>query len=381
MTRRLLAAAVLALAAAPVARASIPAGFTARGYAPGKTATIAVDGPLRTLTVQLFQCGPGGGRLALVPVDDPRKVRTRAIRIRLWTWPSGLYFAKLTGAGGETGYAPFVLRPPTLGHARIAVVEPTNTWQAYNNWAGQSWYFGGGDTVSLDRPYLGNGVPPHFLGYDLGFLRWLARTGKQVDFLSEDDLERLQSGRRLAQLYDLVVYPGHSEYVTQHEYDLVQGYRDAGGNLMFLSADNFFYRVVRSGDTITRSGRWRDLGPPESALIGVQYVNWNESAFPNVPYTVATDGWPFAGTGLHAGSRLGDYGIEIDGTTADSPPGTEVLAQIPNDFGPGQSAQMTYYERGGAKVFAAGVMNFGGTALWPGVTRVLENVWDRLSRP
>jgi hypothetical protein len=43
-----------------------------------------------------------------------------------------------------------------------------------------------------------------------------------------------------------------------------------------------------------------------------------------------------------------------------------VLARIPDAFGPGKSAEMTYYEtRRGAKVFAAGVMNFGGSALWP----------------
>ena len=43
---------------------------------------------------------------------------------------------------------------------------------------------------------------------------------------------------------------------------------------------------------------------------------------------------------------------------------------------------MTYYETaGGAKVFAAGVMNFGGSALWPGVSRIVENLWHRLAVP
>jgi hypothetical protein len=58
-----------------------------------------------------------------------------------------------------------------------------------------------------------------------------------------------------------------------------------------------------------------------------------------------------------------------------------VLAQIPDDFGPGQSAEMTYYERGGAKVFAAGVMNFGATSGWPVVSKLMENLWARLSTP
>lgn len=67
--------------------------------------------------------------------------------------------------------------------------------------------------------------------------------------------------------------------------------------------------------------------------------------------------------------------------TAASPPGTQVLAQIPNDFGPGISADMTYYEQGAAKVFAAGVMNFGATASWPVLSTLMANLWARLSTP
>jgi len=32
-------------------------------------------------------------------------------------------------------------------------------------------------------------------------------------------------------------------------------------------------------------------------------------------------------------------------------------------------------------VFAAGVMNFGGSALWPGVRQMMQNLWAKLSRP
>ena len=45
------------------------------------------------------------------------------------------------------------------------------------------------------------------------------------------------------------------------------------------------------------------------------------------------------------------------------------------------TAQMTYYDDAGAKVFSAGVLNFGTTALWPTVSQILENVWERLSVP
>ena len=59
-----------------------------------------------------------------------------------------------------------------------------------------------------------------------------------------------------------------------------------------------------------------------------------------------------------------------------------MLAQIPDLFGPGITAQMTYYETvGGAKVFAAGALDFGGSStFWP-VKRMLDNLWARLSQP
>ena len=59
-----------------------------------------------------------------------------------------------------------------------------------------------------------------------------------------------------------------------------------------------------------------------------------------------------------------------------------MLAQAKNLFGKGRSAEMTYYETpAGAKVFSAGAINFGGTAEYPVVSRLLANLWHRLSRP
>ena len=42
----------------------------------------------------------------------------------------------------------------------------------------------------------------------------------------------------------------------------------------------------------------------------------------------------FAGTGLADGDRFGRYGFEIDARSPASPPGTQVLASIPNLMGP-----------------------------------------------
>jgi hypothetical protein len=322
---------------------------------------------------------------------DLRAGPARRLQVPIGAWPSGLYVARLRGSGGE-GVAPFVVRPRRLGAQRVAVVLPTNTWQAYNlrdvdgNGVGDSWYAHAAvAAVDLSRPYLDDGMPPRFRGYDRGFLRWLALHRLEADFLADDDLERVASGGTLARLYDLIIFPGHEEYVTTHAYDVVERFRDLGGNLAFLSSNNFFYRVARRGRLLFKLGRWRDLGRPEAALVGIQYVDWNQNRYPNRPYAVtgaARAPWLFAGTGLRDGGSFGKYGIEIDARTPQSPPRIQVLARIQDAFGPGKSAEMTYYEtRRGAKVFAAGVMNFGGSALWPGVRTMVENLWRRLATP
>jgi hypothetical protein len=56
-------------------------------------------------------------------------------------------------------------------------------------------------------------------------------------------------------------------------------------------------------------------------------------------------------------------------------PRTRVVAEIPNIFGPGFSAQMSYYEtRAGAKVFAARAFSIA-TAVWLApVKQMVENL-------
>lgn len=378
---------------------SIPAAFTAPSYAPGNEARLVVWSRPRDLTIQLFRAGPEKTRslrddvMRGVPVTVRRNERMSdgAVDVRTPIGPSGLYFAKLTAPGGEVGYAPFVLRPRVLGRVRVLVVLPTNTWEAYNlrdvdgNGVGDTWYADSRiPSVDLRRPFLDRGVPPHFREYDQGFLRWVAHTGRRPEFLSDDDLERL-SGDRLAKLYDLIVFSGHEEYVTPRIYRAIARYHSLGGHLAFLSANNFFYRVVRRGHRIFRTGRYRDIGMDSARITGARYVGWFEGKYPTHPYTVTgaeLAPWLFAGTGLHDGSTFGSYGIEIDARGLGSPAGTLVLARIPDEFGPGRPAEMTYYEtKRGAKVFDAGAINFGGTAEWPVVSRILDNLWARLSKP
>jgi hypothetical protein len=401
---RLLVDGVLS-ATAVVRVLDIDAGFTRESYGPGQTARLSLSTDARGLTLRFMQAGPerspnifayGNDELHGVPAGPgwklrwTRRMRPGTLRLRIPSGPSGLYFLQLKADDGREGFAPFVLRPSRIGIHRIAVVFPTHTWQAYNfrdvngDGLGDTWY--AVDTVhavDVTRPLLHHGVPTHFRGYQVGFLRWLYQSGKQVDFISDCELDRL-SGARLARSYDLVVLLGHHEYMTTQAYDALTRYRDLGGNLMFTSTTNFLYRVVRHRRWMIRTQPWRDLGRPEAALIGVEYLH-NDFGRHFGSYVVAgreQAPWAFAGTGLHDGDRFGIGGIEIDARSAASPPGTIVLARMANLQGPGLSAEMTYYTtRTGAKVFAPGTLNFAGTALWPSMRIIMENVWEHLARP
>ena len=235
--------------AGPVVRVlGLDAAAAARSYLPGETAQIVVRADARSLTLQLFRSGTettptyANNLLHGDPVGEPQTIdwATLAdapvpVAVPLPSdLQSGVYYAEIASADGRLGFAPFVVRPaqPTR---RVAVVLPTNTWQAYNfqdadgDGYGDSWYVSWRTrTVDLTRAHLNRGVPYRYRSYDLAFLHWLAQSGKQVDFYADEALERFADGDALRASYDLVVFPGHTEYVTTHAYDVVERYRDAG---------------------------------------------------------------------------------------------------------------------------------------------------------
>ena len=389
---------------APVVRVmGIDAGFTERSYAPGALAQLQIAADVPSFTLQLFQAGPEtqptvGDAMEGVPVTQPQQVDWSAnrdapatIEVPIGDWANGIYFARLTAPDGQCYYAPLIVRPHPFGAHRVAVVLETNTWHAYDHYDadgdgwGDTWYAANDiHTVDLLHPYIQGGAPPHWRNWALPFLHWVYRTGKQVDFLSDDDLESFRSAKALAGLYDLIVFPGHEEYVTTHTYDLIAGYRNLGGNLIFLSSTNLLWKIDLHGHLITRVRQWRTLGRPEAQVVGVQYRG-NDEGRHRGAYAVTPPGqqsWEFAGVDAGALARWPWFGVEYDMTTPASPRGIQVLAEVdphlPNSTVRGE---MTYYEKRGAKVFAAGTLNLTGGLVYPPYQQLLENLWERLAIP
>ena len=376
----------------------LTAYFEQESYRPGDRAHLVVTDTAPQVSMQIFRTGTeseptvpndvmlGTPVTKIVPIGAVNG--RRALSINIADWPSGVYFAQLTAPGARVGYAPFVLAPRHLGEHRIAVVMPTQTWQAYNfrdnNGDGQpdTWYAGWKKLQArLIRPFLDRGVPPHWKQYDAPYVRWLVQTHRNVDYLSDAELRSVRDGKTLADAYSLIVFSGHHEYVTTHEYDVVSRYRDLGGNLAFLAANNFFWKITIKNNVMTRVAQWRDLGRPEAALIGVQYRG-NDRGGHRGPWLLrsgaAATPWLF--NHVNTAEGVGSGGIEIDATSSASPKGIHVLAEIPNLYGPGFTAQMTYYETpAGAKVFAAGAFSLAGSVWEPEMESLMTNLWGRVS--
>jgi len=377
----------------------VEASLPRRSYPQGGPATVSISTDARAVRIQVFAYAGTGARdphtnaFAITPsVQLNWRTHRNAPHLvevgRSGSWESGLYFLRVTTPDGRIAYTPLILRPRTLGEHRVAVILPTNTWQAYNfrdgdgdGW-GDSWYVGGATrTIDLRRPYVEPGLPYRFHDWSAMMATWLRQTDKQVDYLSDDDLAAVHDGADLRNAYDLVVFAGHEEYVTSHMYDVVERYRDLGGNLMFLSANNFFWKVTRRGQNVTRARQWRKLGRPEAALVGVQWVagNQGQAEKPYVVEGASSALWAFVGTGLANGSSFGLSGVEIDARAPSSPPGVVVLARIPAVIGR-KDAEMTYYRSSsGAEVFAAGSLDFTASLGSPVVAQLVDNVWARLA--
>jgi hypothetical protein len=379
----------------------VDVSFQQRSYSAGAQASASISTDAPSVRVQFFgYLGPGSpgeldtktGASAMTPAVtlDWRGHRGAPHVVDFGTsesWASGLYFLRVTASDGRVGYAPLVLRPRRLGEDHVAVVLPTNTWQADNlrdangdGW-GDSWS-ADRSLVSIDlrRAYLDSGLPDRFRSGTGAVISWLGQTGKHVDYLSDDDLAAVPSGDAMRHAYDLVVFPGSEEYVGRHAYGVMQRFRDLGGRLLFLSAANFHWRAERKASTLRLVRPWRQLGKPEAALVGVQVTASGRG--PGKPYVVqgaSVEPWVFAGTGLNDGSTFGRFGTVIDATTQQSPAGTVVLARIPRAIGR-RSAEMTFYRTAaGAQVFAAGALDFASALEQPAVAQLVENVWARLS--
>lgn len=395
--------------------------------------------PAQEYTITVYRLGHYGGVGARALVTSPRLRGVTAPapttdaksglvscdwpvgwRLRTPTsWLSGVYLALLTNAAGYQAYVPFVVRDDARA-ADFCVVLPVTTHQAYNQYpqdsrtgkslylgydaAGQATYDARAAKVSFDRPYAGNGWPPHFED-DHDFVQWVEREGYDVVYATSVDLH---AGRVRADRYRAFAHSGHDEYWSPQMRQATRAAQAAGTHFAFMSANTDYWRIRFEpsaagvpdrvvvcyktwpdpvSDEPTRL--WRDLGAPEQAFVGAMVRSQVGS---QDPLTVAADGhWFWAGSGARDGDRIRDLvRVEADQCYARVPlPAhrsyTLLAESIYRDKqGAPQRHNSTLYQApSGAWVFCSGTFGWNRGLIRPGyadprIQRGTRNLFDRI---
>src|SRR5882672_1108902 len=229
-----------------------------------------------------------------------------------WTVPStatsGIYFARLVRLDtGEAGAVIFIVRNDS-SHSDILYQASDTTWQAYNDYGGNSLYTGNpvgrAYKVSYNRPV---NTLADFFGFEYPMVRFLEANGYDVTYSTGTDTDRNGS---LINQHKVFLSVGHDEYWSGAQRTNVEAARDAAVNpvnLAFFSGNEVFWKtrwepsidgsntpyrtlvcykeasigggygsVIDPADPPTWTGLWRDArfsppadgGRPENALTG-----------------------------------------------------------------------------------------------------------------
>jgi len=163
---------------------------------------------------------------------------------------SGIYFARLvrTNTGGAS-HIVFVVRDDA-SQAAILFQTSDTTWQAYNEYGGNSLYVGApagrAYKVSYNRPFItsqafgGKGALSWVFGSEYPMVRWLEANGYNVTYTSGVDSDR--RGGLLLQ-HKVFMSVGHDEYWSAAQRANVEAARNAGVNLAFFSGNEVFWKT------------------------------------------------------------------------------------------------------------------------------------------
>ena len=160
---------------------------------------------------------------------------------------SGIYLAKLVRADtGGASHIVFIVRNDA-GASNLLFQTSDTTWQAYNDYGGNSLYSGApagrAYKVSYNRPFntRGNQYSRAWLfGAEYPMVRWLEANGYDVSYLSGVDTERSAA---LLRSHRAFLSVGHDEYWSAGQRANVEAARDNGVHLAFFSGNQMFWKT------------------------------------------------------------------------------------------------------------------------------------------
>jgi hypothetical protein len=397
-------------------RGHIAAYVGSESIRPGATQRVYVDAPRsRWIRAEVYRMGwydGHGGRLVLAshklkPRKQPGCPHDTQLGVVYCTWhpnlsfqippglPSGVYVVKVTSSGVAETYALFVVE--SVKPRPLLVQLPTATYQAYNDWGGNSLYPSQdlvgvtgttqGVEVSFDRPYKTMSGAGQLFDRDLAIIRFIEREGYDASYTtgsSVDTNPAQTTGHRM--LLDF----GHSEYWSQRQVDAFRRARDAGTNLAFLSSNTMVWRVrfalnghrivgfkehvAADPDKSLPSGLMPDAGAPLTGTAWAQCVTPRYTSGTQThptyhyyawkPAASMKPDWLFHDTGFTSSSLVsGIVGYEPDQTSSTSPPGTQVVGSgstLCQHGGPpsGLGQSTLYTAKSGALVFSSGTLGW-----------------------
>ena len=256
--------------------------------------------------------------------------------------PSGMYAIQAlpgpdyaaTQTGAQLSARVVAIRPAANGpHAPIAVVLPTNTWNAYTSWPGTVPTFGaidkvvyGPDAVTQRSRYPGgeltesggNNSAYGFMGDDVSLsyfhgwkrpsaqaspivtdtitgdynvrapnsmylVQWLDAMGFAYDVFSDDDLD---TGLITAADYRVLIPNSHHEYWSDGMVAALTQFLDEGGSVVAPAGNMFTWRVVYGEDRVIEVRKWRQapvlgLADVQSGIDGLFTGGWQGAAICN----------------------------------------------------------------------------------------------------
>ena len=328
---------------------------------------------------------------------------------------SGVYLARLVREDTlGASHAVFIVRDTTR-NADILFVTADTTWQAYNQYGGNSLYTGSpagrAYKVSYNRPFTTRQYAPEdwIFNAEYPMIRWLEANGYDVAYASGVDAHA--DGSALLG-HRVLLSVGHDEYWSGPQRAHVEAARDAGVNLAFFAGNDVFwktrfepgidaeaaphrtlvcYKETHAGSKIDPSpewtGTWRDprfsppsdAGRPENALTGTIFtVNcctypmtvgaefgalrfWRHTTVASLaPATSAT--LPGGVLGYEWNEAPGDASappglVRLSSTTVGVP---QRILDYGSNYGPGVATHnLTLYRApSGALVFSAGTVQW-----------------------
>jgi N,N-dimethylformamidase len=388
---------------------------------------------------------------------------------------SGIYAVRLD-AGGSRNHFPLFVRAANGSDAPVLFLAPTNTYLAYANdhlaaldfsalmphdkvvppdeeylfahpEPGRSCYDTHGDGTpvrysSRRRPLFNvrPGFPNWLTGsyrhfpVDMYIIEWLEHVGIPYAVATDEDLER--EGRALLDRHAVVVTGSHPEYWTRAGLDILDGYLNEGGRIMYFGGNGFYWVTSRYADqpsvievrrdnsgtrcwdapygerthvaTSELGGIWRSRGRGPNRMLGVGFASegWSKGCgYRRLPASYDSPAAKFF-EGVPE-DVVGDYGHVLGGAVGDevdrfdialgSPEHAYVLGTstgLGNEYqlviedmtlsmpdqGGAQRPDMVRADMvlfpidGGGCVFSVGSITYGGALAWNGCDNGLSRL-------